>query len=565
MRHRGKLRAAALAVSIGAGALLVMPSAGAVASTRMSLPITSFYQIVADTAHGHLFISEGSSSINHILVTDLTGKQVATIDSQNGVMGIALSPDGTTLYAALSANHAVTAIDTSTLLQTASYPIGNTNTPQDVAVQSGKIWVSYSTATPAAAAIGDIDLSAKMPAFQAQPTLGTSYYYAPELAADPQDSGKLVSAVPGLSPSTVGSYDVSGSTPTVLAQSSSLNCDNESDVAVVPGGADLILACGAPYAHYRYSITDLSQQGSYASTFHPNAVAIAANGDVAAGTSNGVSTNPDLYVYAPNGDTPLNTYNFIAKGANIAARGLAWSADASKLFVVLNSGGSAFSLHVIDSPTLKPAALTMNAGRSTVGYKSIVHVTAHLGTTHTNRTVSIYAETLGSSHRTLLKTARVDSHGNLTVRYVALHSTRFSAVFAGDSQSGPATVTRQVFVFAKVTTTLRGYYGSRHVGRITYRLYHRGARIKIAVGVDPNKHGQCVVLQIEAHVRGAWHGPVSTRCAQLSPTSHVGFYLTTSRAPLNVAFRVRAVYVRTNRDISNLSTAGNWQYFLLER
>src|SRR5262252_1897299 len=127
MRHRAKLRVASIITSLGAGALLVLPSA-ARASTPVSLPITSFYQIVADTAHGHLFISEGSSSINHILVTDLTGQQVNTIAGQNGVMGINLSPDGKTLYAALSANHAVTAIDTSTLQQTASYPIGSMNT-----------------------------------------------------------------------------------------------------------------------------------------------------------------------------------------------------------------------------------------------------------------------------------------------------------------------------------------------------------------------------------------------------------------------------------------------------
>src|ERR1700691_5159117 len=112
----------------------------------VSLPISSFYQIVADPAQGYLFISAGSSSYNEILVTNLAGQEVGTITGQDGVMGLALSADGSTLYAALSADHAVTAIDTSTLKQTASYPIPDADTLLDVAVQSGKVWVSYSTA-----------------------------------------------------------------------------------------------------------------------------------------------------------------------------------------------------------------------------------------------------------------------------------------------------------------------------------------------------------------------------------------------------------------------------------
>jgi hypothetical protein len=35
-----------------------MPASGAHAAPAATLPITSFYQIVTDTAHGHLFISQ---------------------------------------------------------------------------------------------------------------------------------------------------------------------------------------------------------------------------------------------------------------------------------------------------------------------------------------------------------------------------------------------------------------------------------------------------------------------------------------------------------------------------
>src|SRR5215472_10463510 len=121
MHHGGKLRALSLIVGLGAACALLAPTGIARADSVTSLPITSFYQIVADTAHGHLFISPGSSSENHILVTNLSGQQVTTITGQDGVMGMALSPDGKTLYAALASSHAVTAIDTTTLKQTATY------------------------------------------------------------------------------------------------------------------------------------------------------------------------------------------------------------------------------------------------------------------------------------------------------------------------------------------------------------------------------------------------------------------------------------------------------------
>jgi len=65
------------------GALAVacvgMTAASAVASTPaaapgiapVSLPISSFYQIVADPSRGYLFISQGSRSANEILATNL--------------------------------------------------------------------------------------------------------------------------------------------------------------------------------------------------------------------------------------------------------------------------------------------------------------------------------------------------------------------------------------------------------------------------------------------------------------------------------------------------------------
>src|SRR6516162_11696987 len=129
---------AVLAAALG---LAAAPAGIARADVVAQLPIQNEYQIVADTAHGHLFISQRSfsSSDDSILVTDLDGNPVTTISGENGVEGLALSPDGTTLYAALTTGDAVSAISTTTLQETARYPLPAGYAAYSMAPQSGMI------------------------------------------------------------------------------------------------------------------------------------------------------------------------------------------------------------------------------------------------------------------------------------------------------------------------------------------------------------------------------------------------------------------------------------------
>ena len=57
--------------------------------------------MLADTAHGHVFISQGpdAGADAPIVVTNLSGTQVATIGA--GARGLALSANDETLYAAI--------------------------------------------------------------------------------------------------------------------------------------------------------------------------------------------------------------------------------------------------------------------------------------------------------------------------------------------------------------------------------------------------------------------------------------------------------------------------------
>jgi hypothetical protein len=650
------------------GLLPAASAQAAPAAAPTSLPISSFYQMAVDAAHGHIFISQGSRSQNSILVTDLTGQVVTTIAGQTAVTGIALSPDGSTLYAALSGGDAVTAISTTTLTQTASYPLPAGDSPGYVAVQSGKIWVSYYTAT-GRAAIGFIDPSANPPALHTQAAL-KGWQEAPQLAADPQDTGVLVAIGPGTSSWGLASYDTATNPVTTLAGSPNRasGCGTEADLAVAPGGSEFAVACfDATNTDGVYSTANLSELRSLVSNSGPPgpvAVAYDAAGDVAAGATTFVGS-PDLYIYPNDGTTALNVYSLYSLstlGGILQPRGLAWLPGGSQLFGVL-SQGSGYALAVVANPTITlttlsltapptayitrpltltgslitstgaplpagtpitivrsvaggtgtatftvttsatgsfsltdtppalrtytytasyagsattaasstsqsvtvtliPTSLTLSTASTRLVYKPTLSVTAHLGTTDTNRTVSIYAQPDGGGTRTLLKTAKVDASGNLTVSYTAPHSTTFSAVFSGDADYAPATATLDVTVQARVSESVSGSYGTKKVGGITYKLFHRTKGPALGIAVAPNKAGECVQIEIQEYYSGAWQPNSLSGCDTLSSSSKLTAAVDASQADLGYPYRIRADYAG---DPTNGANNSAWQYVMIEK
>lgn len=202
-----------------------------------------------------------------------------------------------------------------------------------LAIQSDKLWVSFNPMqiSPAGLSrIGYFDLSQAKPSFVVPNEITDGWYSAPDLAADPGNSGILIAYQPGMDPADVASYNVAGSTVTTLAAEQELRnngtelCANAGDLAVVPGGSKFIIACGWPYAHYYYSTTSLQMLGHYNSDAYPDAVVIAPNtGLVALGVDEPHA--PSIYIYRPGGARPLNTYASSysdTKSVTLATRGL---------------------------------------------------------------------------------------------------------------------------------------------------------------------------------------------------------------------------------------------------
>lgn len=337
-------------------------------TTSVQLPIPTYSHMLIDPAHQHIFFTGGSGSAS-ILVTDYSGNTVATIPGEPGATGLTLSGDGSTVYAALATGDAISAISTSTLTETARYATGAGTQPAYVADTGGKIWFGYGGA--AQGAIGSIDPSTGTVTLKAA---AGSWYSAPILAASPD--GELAAGEPGQSPVQLATYDVSSGTATVLApELFDQSASNLEAMQITPDGKDLVTASGYPYYQQVYKVSDLSADGEYPTTNYPNSVAISGDGSVAAGTDSGSN---EVFVFAPGGSTPLNTYNFGSSW--LATDGVALTPDGSELFAITSSdpSGDNPALNIIPGPEQASSTLSL-AGPATARHGQTITLSGTLG------------------------------------------------------------------------------------------------------------------------------------------------------------------------------------------
>ncbi|MBC3842910.1 hypothetical protein GXW82_30285 [Streptacidiphilus sp. 4-A2] len=579
-----------------------------------------------------------------------------------------LSADGRTLYVALQDAHAIAAIDTTTLAETARYPVPGGLGPSSVAVTGGELWFSYWGAHPSdPSGIGSVDVAAAQPAVAVDPAQD-DWQSAPLLAVSPGAPGTLAAGDwNGVGESSVipkvAVFQVSQGT---LVSTAVLNkFVGLTDLAVTPDGKELVVATDPPGSAFAqpdpqvYSLADLSLLGHYGETgTEVNGVAIAPQGTVAAS----VAGIPEVSVYPSGGIGASNSFSFAA-GTVPADRGLAWGANGTELFAVTQDirNGTNPVLHIMLDPeqapttarlvapaavrgtafTIKgrlqaggvpaidpgavvtvtrtdsatgrtvalPAAkvgfygtfsvtdqvavagsytyqagfagdpehtpatasvtvdvartatpLTLGSNAPTYAYGATATVTAHLGATTGDRTVSIYAQPSGGA-KVLVRTGAVDARGDLSTGYRVTGATTLTAVFAGDAgYDAPATATAAVQGYAGVQQTLAGSYGSASYGHVLYRLYHRTAKPVLTATVLPDKAGQCVVFQLQKYSAGSWRAVATTGCAKLNSASSAVLRLP-GGYPVGGLYRVDTEYLRSAADHTELDTTGAWQYF----
>ena len=578
MRFKSALFASAL---VGAAALTVLPAAGASASASpaSAVPLThlaGFHQILVDDAAGYIFFSQGVGSVSllqgvvntaGIVVTNLSGGYVTTLDAGDGAEGLALSSDGGTLYAALTTDDAVGVISAAALKQTAEWPLSSgAMSPYGLALQSGRLWVSYN-ANPVAAdggTIGDFQLpassSAGAPAFEVPLHTG-GWWSSPDLASDPSDTGVLLASQPQVLHPEAATFNVAVDPRTTIGDSGDICAAYENGIAVYPGGTEF-LACNSNIsALYMTPDPGGSLPGDQA------ADAISADGSLYAIASNLTFGGPTVAVFPAGGSTARNEYTF-ASSEEVTPAGLAFSGDDAKLYVVLeNSASQTYSLDVFNNPgttvvVLPSAPLTVSTSASSLPYGVAAKVTAHLGAVGD---VSLYAQTAGTSARKLVASGPVNAAGNLTVSYPVTHNTIFTAVFSGNSTYKATTKTTTVLAGVKISMADRGYFGAQQIGTIGYRLFHHTASLIAEVTVAPDNSGQCVRLEVQRYntAKKAWLTTEITGCRALSKSSGVSISVPLRTMPYAL-YRWRADYAPSAGYQGNIATdSDSWLHFKL--
>ncbi len=587
MRSRLAFSGLALAASIGA---IALPAASAQAATVVPLPPLSYvHQVLVDDAAGYVFISEGyySSSLQTsgggIVVTNLAGSYVTTVDAGDAVEGMALS--GGTLYAALDANGAVAAIDVSTITQQAPtqtlYSLGSGYLPYGLALQSGELWVSYGNASGGFGAIGEISLTSSSPAFVPAVLTGPSWYYAPDLAADPANTGYLAAAVSDLVPATMATYDVANGNNAPLAQTNNPSTfddcpSGELGLTVARGGATIGVICdGFPNA-LAFTTDSLAPDGNYGNFSNgvlASAVAVAPDGTIAEAASGGANPGTsEIGTFTASGQ-PLNLYQSAAS-PSVMTNGLAWSQDSSTLYAVLVTYSTTapptatYSLEVIDNAGTPPPVLTLT-GPSSAAYSSPVGLSGTVSVggaaPSAGSTVTITRTATGQASKTF--TAATTAVGGFTVSDrtdPVPGEYTYTASYDGMTSPGASLTVTITQAHPAVAARLRGYYASVRHGSLLYRLYRRRARITVVVRVTPARRGDCVRLQVQEYYRHAWRNRFTTFCAALNRANRVVSSIAARREALHARYRLRAIFVPRGDPTVTRARSG-WLHFQVER
>nr|WP_322888007.1 WD40 repeat domain-containing protein [Wenjunlia vitaminophila] len=647
--------ATALAVLFSSVALFGAGTAAA--DSSRSLPITSSGDIVVDKVHQRIFISDPQSG--KIVATDYTGTVVGTVPDLPGVTGLQLAPDYATLYAAVPGASAITAFDTASLTESGRYATGEGTTPRHLALAGQKLWFGYGSGSDGD--LGSLDLSGAEPVVTLGQEGDVEFTRAPRLAATPGAPGTLATAT---DQSSLAVYDVAGDRAGLTARSQTTSTSSIDDLALTPDGTRLVTANRSGTQHRVWQTTDLSEQPAYATAYYPNAVAIAEDGTVAAGSESW--SEPDIQIFQPGATTPLRNYMFSSTSGseNLGTAGLAWEPDGTRLFAVSNNGGT-HTLRVLSAPRKSVTKITVNApstatrakpltvsgtvsaslplpagtpltvtrtdmesptGKSlgtktlnadgtfsfsdtppsggTVTYKvsyagsathtptyasdsvlvsrtattltlnnnkkvyawgSEVKFTAHLGATYKNRTVSIYADPEGLyAPKRLVRTAVVNSEGNISATITLTRDTTVSATFAGDSRTLGRTASSWVGTRVRVATSLSGSYKTAKIGSLYYQYFKTTATPVHKTSMSAYEYRRYRIT-IQVYANGAWHYndvdndyfPVGTPGVQLVGFNEPGY-----------RFRIRSSYIpgtSASGDSVNTITHSSWRYFTFVR
>ncbi|MFE4173236.1 YncE family protein [Streptomyces sp. NPDC056909] len=360
MRTRSISTATALAVSFSS---VVLSVAAAGPASAVTATIGSPAGIVVDGIGQRVFV--GDDTNDRIIAADYSGKLLDSVSGIDGIFDLALSDDGTTLYAAARVSHEIVALDAATLDIKARYPVATSIGPLYVEFTGGKAWFTYEDQLNGHGNLGSVDpADGTDPVTLGQLSRDSGVGGGPFLDSDLSAPGLLAVGATDFFDMTkdlMAVVDVSGATPQVTAwHNGDYSLNYVSDIDLVPGSPQVLVDGTDRHA---YADEKFTAAGAYPAGQRAD---IASNGLVAQISDAKVS------VYRPGATKPIRTY---AADTSV----LAWAPDASRIFALVSSPGGC-TLKALTDPTLNVPSLTVNAP-STATRGSKLTVTGKLSAT----------------------------------------------------------------------------------------------------------------------------------------------------------------------------------------
>jgi YVTN family beta-propeller protein len=332
----------ALAVAAGLVAATA-PAASAADSTTYIEGVERVGDVAA--GGGRVFVA----AYDRIVVTDTRGTLTGAITGLSGAVGLAVTPDGTRLYAALSGSNEVAEIDTAALTVTRRFDLGAYQCPTHLSLAGSRLWVGYGCAALHNGGVLGLDLSAPAP----EPVqIAFNMYGAPLVVAA---GNTVVTGETGLSPGSLSVYDVSATPATLRGEISghTYRLSDLNDLAITPDGSTVISAFGTPDQFDAWDTTSLTKVRTYGGGPYSGpsrAVAISPDGAHIAGGGQPVS----VYDAA----TTAETYTDVSPGGELVYRSLTFSG--TDIFGVLEDWSTRrFHLWRLEGALLPASTLTL--------------------------------------------------------------------------------------------------------------------------------------------------------------------------------------------------------------
>ncbi|MFI5049175.1 MAG: hypothetical protein ACHQEA_04830 [Gaiellales bacterium] len=550
MRFRPALLATLCAAALLSATGAVGASAQTVPGTRLSL--TNFGYVANDAAYSHVFITGGSSD-SSIIVRNVDGSAVTTITGESGAGGMVV--DNGTLYVARCGSALIDTFDTATLAKTGSIAAASISAPCDLALAGGRLWYATSDQFGYLASV-PLDGSAAE-------TLSNVRMHGATFATTPAHTDWLVVGDDS-GASTVKVLDASTApaTPTVIVSKVGLSGTNSiRQLAISPDGGSLYLVGPASGTITSFALPNLDVPGpTYGFSDYPVGIAISPDGGTIAGGT-WAPTNPDVSLFTVGGAAPTRTYQF-GSTETLRDGGLLCTSDGTHIFAVTKDSLNGVLFHSLATGNLPAGTLTIKASAGTVTYGKSVTLTAHLGTASANRTVSIYRHAVSGGPDALVKTATVNSSGNLVVAVKPGMNMYYSAAWLGDA-THDQTASSNVRVNVRLVMHISASGGYKTLSG--YRLYHyttachashRGCPTVVTYAT-PLQPGATVHMTLQQRVGRSWRTIAS------------GDYLpSTGKLALTIVYSSRGVIGANQRisfsvksDSLHVGAASPWAYF----